>query len=98
MPNLKLPGHRPGLPGKEIPFQLCPLTPPIPLWRDGALAGQISKSNLSFVIDHPFELYHFSSFFLYIPEGEKKSTEGCQAEQRCPMIFYLLGALDHSIL
>jgi hypothetical protein len=36
--------------------------------------------------------------FLYIPEGEKKSTEGCQGEQRCPMIFYLLGALDQSIL
>jgi hypothetical protein len=36
--------------------------------------------------------------FLYIPEGEKKSTQGCQGEQRCPMIFYLLGTLDQSIL
>jgi hypothetical protein len=36
----KLPGHKPGLPGNEISFLLCPLTPPIPLERDGALAGQ----------------------------------------------------------
>jgi len=36
--------------------------------------------------------------FLYIPEGEKKSTEGCQAEQRCPMISYPLGALVQNIL
>jgi hypothetical protein len=27
---MKLPVHRRGLPGKEISFILCPLTPPIP--------------------------------------------------------------------
>jgi hypothetical protein len=50
--NVKLPGHRPGLPGhivasrkgaNEISFLLCPLTPSIPLERDGALAGQMPK-------------------------------------------------------
>jgi hypothetical protein len=29
-----------GLPGKVISFILCPLTPPIPLGRDGARSGQ----------------------------------------------------------
>ena len=41
---VKLPVHRAGLPEKEISFILCPLTPPIPLWRDGALAGQLGES------------------------------------------------------
>jgi hypothetical protein len=40
MTNVKLPAHRAGLPGKEVSFILCPLTPPIPLWRDGARSGQ----------------------------------------------------------
>jgi hypothetical protein len=45
--NVKLPAHpvrtgqaRRSYPGKEISFILCPLTPPIPLWRDGARSGQ----------------------------------------------------------
>jgi RNA polymerase sigma-70 factor, ECF subfamily len=38
--NLKPRAHRAGLPGKEISFILCPLTPPIPLWRDGVRSGQ----------------------------------------------------------
>ena len=38
--NVKLPAHMAGLPGKEMSFILCPLTPPIPLWRDGARSGQ----------------------------------------------------------
>jgi hypothetical protein len=42
MTNVKLPARRAGLPGKEISFILCPLTPPIPLWRDGARSGQSS--------------------------------------------------------
>lgn len=29
--------------------------------------------------------------FLYISGSEKKSTEGCQADQRCHMIPYPLG-------
>ena len=47
--QMNLPAQRAGLPGhvvagrkraNETSFILCPLTPPIPLWRDGALAGQ----------------------------------------------------------
>ena len=40
---MKLPAHRVGLPGKEVSFILCSLTPPIPLWRDGARSGQIKE-------------------------------------------------------
>jgi len=43
---MKLPAHRAGLPGKEVSFILCPLTPPIPLWRDGARSGQFSAKFL----------------------------------------------------
>jgi|PlaIllAssembly_1097288.scaffolds.fasta_scaffold01972_5 hypothetical protein len=35
---------------------------------------------------------------LYIPEGKKKSTEGCQGKKRCPMIPYLLGTMEQSIV
>jgi hypothetical protein len=38
-PEVKLPAHSAGLPGKEISFILYPLTPPIPLGRDGPLAS-----------------------------------------------------------
>jgi len=41
--NVKLLAHRAGLPGKEISFILCPLTPPVPLWREGVRPGQKSK-------------------------------------------------------
>ena len=37
--KVKLPAHSAGLPGKEISFVLCPLTPPIPPKRDGARSG-----------------------------------------------------------
>ena len=40
--GLKLPAHRAGLPGKAFSFILCPLTPPIPLWRNGARSDQVS--------------------------------------------------------
>jgi hypothetical protein len=59
---VKLPAHRAALPGhavasrmraKEVSFILCPpwsglidLTPPIPLWRDGARSGQTLKRKL----------------------------------------------------
>jgi len=33
---MKLPGHRPGLPGKVLSFILCPLAPSILPRRDGA--------------------------------------------------------------
>jgi len=36
---VKLPVHRTGLPGDEVSFILCPLTPPIRRGQ-GALAGQ----------------------------------------------------------
>jgi hypothetical protein len=36
---MKLPAYRQGLPGEEVSFILCPLTPPIPLWQDGARSG-----------------------------------------------------------
>ena len=48
-----LPAHRAGFPGtsvassmraKEVSFILCPLTPPIPLWRDGARSGQLVEN------------------------------------------------------
>jgi hypothetical protein len=46
--QVKLPGHRPGLPGKVISFYIVPLpacrqagTPPIPIGRDGAPSGQM---------------------------------------------------------
>jgi hypothetical protein len=35
-----------GLPGKEISFILCPLTPPIPPKRDGALAGHVTGTRI----------------------------------------------------
>jgi hypothetical protein len=38
--KVKLPARRAGLPGKEVYFILCPLTPPIRLWRDRARSGQ----------------------------------------------------------
>jgi len=34
----------PGLPGKALSFILCPFTPPIPLWRDGARSGQVPRA------------------------------------------------------
>jgi hypothetical protein len=40
MASLNLAAHRAGLPGEEVSFILCPLTPPIPLWRDEARSGQ----------------------------------------------------------
>jgi len=40
--KVKLPGHRPGLPGKVIFFHVVPLDPPIPLWRDGARSGHFA--------------------------------------------------------
>ena len=39
-PEVKLPAHRAGLPGKVLSFILCPFTPPIPIGRDGARSGQ----------------------------------------------------------
>ena len=39
-PCVKLPAHSAGLPGNDLLFKLCPLTPPIPLGRDGARSGQ----------------------------------------------------------
>jgi len=42
--TVKLPAHMAGLPGEEVSFILCPLTPPIPLWRDGARSGQKTSS------------------------------------------------------
>jgi hypothetical protein len=47
MPNVELPAQRAGLPEKEVSFILCPLTPPIPLWRDGARLGQSSNFKLN---------------------------------------------------
>ena len=51
---MKLPVYRAGLPGKVLSFILCPpwsglidLTPPIPLWRDGARSGQSLSENLT---------------------------------------------------
>ena len=42
--HVKFPAHRAGLPGKEVSFILCPSTPPIPLWRDGARSGQLVEN------------------------------------------------------
>jgi hypothetical protein len=38
--GVKLPAEKAGLPGKEVSLILCPLTPPILLWRDGARSGR----------------------------------------------------------
>lgn len=43
-PYVKLPTHRARLLGKEISYILCPLTPPIPIERDRAHAGQKNRT------------------------------------------------------
>jgi len=61
--GVKLPAHRAELPGhavtsrmraKEVSFILCPLTPLIPLRRDGARSGQRCCRAEAPTFDDPF--------------------------------------------